>query len=344
MEASLLYMQAQESSVQQVQQGRAGIYVLANDKVAEFLHSSLQSIRHYNAAIPIWIIPFDERLDRTRELATRFSAQIVEHPSLPHLDQLGNQFWDNSAYANHMFRKFVAFWGPLETFLYFDVDIAALSDLASMFQVFDRANCDFLSFDNDMNRVYNPGAFREKMIKEYNSEGFNAGHFMARRGLFDFDQIRQMAVAGKPERDGFEDKIDQSFWNYIIDVSRVSHRRLPKVDPAYADKQWGDQTPILEMDGAYRLGVPGHGDYGKLVPFIHWSGHQQYDPFPNRNIFYRFRLSDLSKAQAAKYIFSDHYRWKTAPLRHAWNWTNQKLKRVTQRLSAGDLSRPRWLS
>lgn len=335
-------MLSSESSAQQVKEGRAGVYVLANDRVGEFLHCSLQSIRHYNREIPIWIIPFDDRLERTQQLASRFGAKIVQDPSLPKLEKLGDALWDNTAYANRMFRKFVAFWGPLETFLYFDVDIAALSDLASLFDVFDRAECDFLSFDNDMNRVYNPGAFREKMVREFGSPGFNAGHFMSRRGLFTFEQIAEFAATGKAVRDGFEDRIDQSFWNYVIDVSRVKQKRLPDVDSAYADKQWGDQDPIAEFDGAFRLGVRGHRDFGKLMPFIHWSGHQQYDRFPNRELFYRFRLMNAGGTESFKYRFSDQWRWRTAPIRRCFGWCVQKTKRGVQRLIGLDFSKPRW--
>jgi len=101
------------------------------------------------------------------------------------------------------------------------------------------------------------------------------------------------------------------------------------VDASFPEKTWGDQTPIAWKDGAFRLLDPASPDFGKPLPFIHWAGHSQGDAFPNRDIFYHFRLLDASRWETVCYKLADLWRWNVTPV---WNHVRHLWRRLLQRL------------
>ncbi|MEI6562133.1 MAG: hypothetical protein WCO68_08635 [Verrucomicrobiota bacterium] len=310
-----------------------GIYILANDCVLEYAKALFRSLRHYNAEIPAFVLPFDAQIDAIAKEAEAFNIGMIHPPHLEDLDALAAEQFGEKELSRQMYRKFATFWGPLETFLYLDADIALLDDPAKMLNEFQTAGCDFLSFDNDETRAYEPGPLREKMQREYGSKSFNAGAFISRRGALDFERVRQLAQEAQPFKAQFAPGLgDQPFLNFAIDKSRMCQRRMPEINKNYPDKQWGDQTPIAWKEGAFRLLDKTSADYGKAFPFIHWAGHWQLENFPNRHIFYQFRLLDASLLGSIQYRLADRWRWDSEPLRNAWGWLRHKFRRLLQKL------------
>ncbi|MDD5349312.1 MAG: hypothetical protein PHQ12_03790 [Chthoniobacteraceae bacterium] len=308
----------------------AGIYILANDCVLEYAKALFRSLRHFNPSIPAYVIPFDGRMDAIAREARAFRIGIYDAPHADDLDAMAAACFGESGAGQRMFRKFTAFWGPLETFLYLDVDIALLDDPAKLLRVFGRADCDFLSFDCDEDRAYLPGPLRDEMQRLHGSRSFNAGAFLSRRGLFTMEQVRRLAEEARPHQKEFAPYLgDQPFFNYALDKSGARHRRLPEVVPHAPEKTWSDRTPIAWREGAYRVLDPASPDCGKALPFIHWAGHAQGDAFPNRALFYRFRLQGASPWQAALYKLADRWRWTVPPL---CNRLRHLGKRLLQRL------------
>jgi len=312
--------------------GDCGIYILANDCVLEYAKALFRSLRHHNPDIPAFIIPFDHRMEAITKEAQAFNIGIYDAPYLRELDAMASECFGEAGIGMHMFRRLAAYWGPLETFFYIDVDIVLLDDPAKILNAFAQADCDFLSFDNDETRVYCPGPLRDRMQQECGSKSFNSGAYVSRRGLFDLAAIERLGREAKEIRQQFAIYGDQSFINYIVDVSGLRQRRLPEIDSKYPDKEWSDQAPIAWKDGAYRPLDSKSPDYGKALPFIHWAGHGQRDNFPNRHLFYHFRLLDASKWEAFTYRLADRWRWSIAPVRQLWGWTQHKFRRLLQKL------------
>ncbi len=291
----------------------AGVYILANDRVLEFAKCLFQSLRHFNPTLPAYLIPFDDRMEEITRLAATFHIGVYDAPHAAELDAMAAERFGETGAGQRMFRKFTAYWGPLETFLYLDVDIAILDDPAKLLADFQKAQCDFLSFDRDETRAYRPGPFREQMEREYHSQSFNAGAFISRRGLFDLEAVKRLAREAVPIKNEFAIYGDQSFFNFAVDRARLHQRRLPDAVPGTPEKTWGDQFPIDWKNGAYRILDPRSGDFEKPIPFIHWSGHTERDNFPNREIFYRFRLADATAWEKCRYRMADQWRWKVLP-------------------------------
>ncbi|MEP0870224.1 hypothetical protein NDA01_10475 [Trichocoleus desertorum AS-A10] len=126
-----------------------GIYTLANDVVYDQLIALLNSIdANVGSDIPICVIPFDQRLERcqqaiasrpnvtlfTDELAIarweKFAQEFVRvHPEAQRTQQKHSRW-----YGGGLHRKFVAFEGIFDKFVFFDGDSLAMKPLTNVWQ------------------------------------------------------------------------------------------------------------------------------------------------------------------------------------------------------------------
>lgn len=266
-----------------------GLYVLGNDVVFDFVVTCLRSIRHQEPDLPVRLLPYNNRLERLRPWLERLRIDVHEG-GYDWCESVGNRLWERHHLHHAMFRKLAAFEGPFDEFLYLDADTALLAPTGRLFDLLRRGEADFISFDSDIDNVYKPGPLRDELLGSGRTRGFNAGAFLARRSALDRHTVENALAAAIPSRNQFHDIFDQSFLNFAIDWNNVRHRRARDLDASIPDKQWGDQVPFRWHDGAWRLMTPGHPDFGKAQPFIHWAGHDADDPKPNHGLFHHFRL------------------------------------------------------
>ncbi len=260
-----------------------GVYILANDVTAEWLEACLRSLRRFEPALPVCILPFDERMGRVSEIAARFGAGVWEDPGLLELDRLGSGLAD-SYVTIRSFRKLAAFWGPFETFLYLDADIVALGPhLTRWLEVFHASDADFVYVDSDMDEAFQPGPLRDSM-RESGSPGFNSGVFLARRSALSRERIEAALVAAREVVGGFSRHAEQAFFNWIVVVERLRLRYLLELLPEYATTSWYRQeirrrgeTWVQRWQGADRpFGV------------VHWAG-VSIPFFGQHRLFLHFR-------------------------------------------------------
>lgn len=313
-----------------------GVYILGNDVVLEFAIGLFRSLRHYSPDIPVRLLPYDGRLEKLRPWMKLYNIELHEDPDYGFYDRLGDDLWDVVHMGHHMFRKFAAFSGPFDDFLYLDIDIAALAPVETLFAEFTRSGADFMTFDADLDNVYQRTPWRDELVRTGRTQGFTAGVFLARRESVTREELPALLSEAKGLRSNFVYQYDQPFFNFVVDMKGLRQVRLTEFNPAYPDKLWGDQTPILFRDSAWRLLTPGHADYGKAVPLIHWAGHHGDDPFPNRHIFYHFRLMGESLSTRIAYKLADRWRW-TVP--RPYKKFRRRLKTTTDNMR---LSFGRW--
>jgi hypothetical protein len=312
---------------------RRGLYILGNDVVLEFLVALFRSLRHFSPDIPARLIPYDNRLEKLRPWLQRYDITLHDDPDFTFYDRLGDELWDVTHLGHHMFRKFAAFSGPFDDFLYLDADIAVLAPVEKLFDEFTRSGADFLTFDADLDNVYKPTPWRDALARSGRTQGFTAGVFLARGGLFTRADLTTLLADAKCDRAYFVYQYDQPFFNYAVDMRGLRQVRLTHFNSVYPDKLWGDQVPIAHRDGAWRLLTPGHADFGKAIPLIHWAGHQGGDRFPNRHVFYHFRLLGESLPMRLAYRAADHWRWRVArPWKKFKNWSAHKFMRLRMEL------------
>lgn len=163
---------------------RWGIYTLANDAVYDQLVALLNSIEIWvGATIPICIIPFDAQIERVRqEVTVRSQVSLFDNwNAIAHWQQFATQVW--SAYPKaqrkklappgwyqcHLERKFAAFDGPFERFIFLDADSLVMKPLDGVIQKLDQYDFVFDDWEHrktgnqtalDLAKIQQAGAYR----------------------------------------------------------------------------------------------------------------------------------------------------------------------------------------
>lgn len=190
-----------------------GLYTLANDVIYDQLVALLNSIEvNVDAHIPVCIIPFDHRLRRVKdEISARPNVTLFE-------DQQSIQRWEAFAhgfanahpyakqtklahprwYGGKLHRKFAAFDGPFERFVFFDGDSLAMKpveDVVSRLETYDFVFDDWehAKANNqaalDIPLIEKTGLFKEADIRpKLHCSSF----FGSKRGLFEPAALAQL--------------------------------------------------------------------------------------------------------------------------------------------------------
>ncbi|GAA6621693.1 Npun_R2821/Npun_R2822 family protein [Scytonema sp. NUACC26] len=137
-----------------------GIYTLANDKVYDQFVALLNSIEvNVSPDIAICIIPYDDKIELVKqEIQSRKNVTIFDDSeALQRWDDFVNQVWEAHPrakesklkrpgwYKGFVHRKFAAFDGKFEKFVFYDADSLAMKHLNN---VFAKLNSYDLVFDD----------------------------------------------------------------------------------------------------------------------------------------------------------------------------------------------------
>jgi hypothetical protein len=270
-----------------------GVYCLANDGVLDWFVAFCESLRAHAPDLPLVTIPFDGRTAELSELRGRYGFELLgdEHSeSLARLDRIGERLWPGRAAAAHAFRKLVAFWGPLEDFVFLDSDIVVLEDPDRFLDAYAerRAVAPLMFFDWDIEMVYLPGELRERMVAA-GSRGFNTGAFAGSSGSLSIEQLEELASEAEAVRDGFPETAEQPFLNFCVDSLgwriRSFQEELDDVAVPWAglEVEWSDHEG--------RVADRGRPDFGKRLPFLHWAGFPLTPWMPYKHVFLDYRLA-----------------------------------------------------
>jgi hypothetical protein len=284
-----------------------GICTLANDTVYDQLVALLNSIEAIlGTEIPVCIYPFDHQLDLiTAEISKRSNVFLYS-------DYASIQRWDkfmqsaaperlNSKkfrlYGAH--RRFCAFDGPFEKFIYMDADTLVMNSLEAIFHKLEQY--DWIVYDFqflDPTKVYNlqsPKLLKVFAQKRIDSEIFCSGFYGAKKGLFDQstrDLILAKLKAGEAEI-LYSGAGEQPLINYMVMKSGISSYNfaysLPepeKTGCSVTSSHFQEQDHILY-------------DHGKRLTYLHYIGVQpqvitkvcsgeNFD-FPYRDLFLHYR-------------------------------------------------------
>jgi hypothetical protein len=253
-----------------------GVYLLANDAVADWLGACAASLRSFNPDLRVVVIAYDDRLRTVRRLCDRFRFDLWHDQEFEWLDEVAGKLGGNL--PPHRMRKLAAFWGPLERFLYLDVDTIVLMDLRSMLaaarehpESFMFAHCDELG--GNLEEVYRPGGWRSEFMAAHGSHAGNAGVWAGSRGLFSRSALADLADAARPIAREFVYPY-QGFLNFCLDSTATPVRNLHEfIDGSLL---WAGVAGCVESGG--RLRDP----HGKSVGLVHWAGYELDARLPYR--------------------------------------------------------------
>jgi hypothetical protein len=230
-----------------------GICTLGNDVVFDQVVALLNSIEaQAGPSMPVCIYPYDDRLDRLRaEVATRPQVSIYDdQDSIETWDQWVRDCWDacpgarsrwqsagceTGYYRVGTHRRFCAFDGPFDRFIYMDADTLLLQSPERLFTQLD--SVDWLVYDfqfSDLSHVYEDGDRLRTRFGDRLSEIFCSGFYGAKGGQFD-PEIRAQLLSQLQSGDGellYPMAPDQTLLNYMVMASGLSAVNLAQTLPA----------------------------------------------------------------------------------------------------------------
>lgn len=188
-----------------------GICTLANDRIYDQLVALLNSIEAImGKETPVCVYPYDDQTEKiSAEIAKRPQVQLYQdRDSMKAWDDFAASAWETHPTAKerwlkagstgyHRFgthRRYCAFDGPFDRFIYMDGDTLLMNTLESIFEKIDRYDCVVYDFQHkDVTHVYEASSpkltkiFPEERIK---TEIFCSGFYGSKKGLFDLDKRR----------------------------------------------------------------------------------------------------------------------------------------------------------
>jgi hypothetical protein len=266
-----------------------GVVCLGNDAVLDWTIAFCESVHQHDPELPLTLIPFDDRVEKTTAVLDRYGYGLYEGPMLARMDAVGKTYFSDGGHVKkHIMRKFCA-WDVYDEFLYLDCDIVVVASLAPYFPMLARSGADFVHFATDMVQVYREGPLRERMIAAHGAAGFNSGAFMGRRGDLTAEEISRRADEAADLRPEFVDNLEQTLINYCVDVSDLKQADATEVaDVAVVA---GALIRLVDRDGRLILDDRRVPYSGRPVSAIHWAGYGIGPLMPYRKTFLRYRLA-----------------------------------------------------
>jgi hypothetical protein len=216
-----------------------GICTLANDRVYDQLIALLNSIEAiYGQQIPVCIYPYDDNITQIQtEISRRPHVQLYDNQkSIQAWDNFARQIWDAHPTAKKSWqkisreqyyrfgthRRYCAFDGPFDRFVYMDADTLLMSPLESIFTLLE---CnDWVVYDfqfKDLSHVYNissPKLTKIFPLSRLQTEIFCSGFYATKKNIFTVQQ-REWLLENLRQGEVeilYEMAPDQTILNYMV--------------------------------------------------------------------------------------------------------------------------------
>lgn len=277
------------SSGQQV-----GVYVLANDKVFDWLAAFVNSFRVHNPTLSLLLIPFDEMSFRCEALVREAGGDVWrDEPAFERLERIGGALEiGKTASGPHWFRRFAAFDGPFDAFAYLDCRMLVLADISPFAAAARAYDVPLIHYDAVINQVYNDGPIRSRFCREGLGHGFSSNIWASHKGLFSLEQMEAAAEELVAVRDQMNPRnTDQFFLNYLCDSHGLRVCHIADLDSRLAHCAWAYDRGTLyqDEDGIWRKWDFGGLQHRRQMIFLHWAGIQLHPAMPHFSVYSRFR-------------------------------------------------------
>ena len=331
-----------------------GICTLANDRVYDQLIALLNSIEvNGGKDLPVCVYPYDDNTERIRaEIAQRPNVELFDDREVIDLwDNFAKSAWEPHPTAKerwlkagskgyHRFgthRRYCAFDGPFDRFIYMDGDTLLMSPLDRVFAQLDNYDCVVYDFQHkDITHVYevtSPKLLEIFPQERLNQEIFCSGFYASKIGLFDENQrdwLVEQLRAGEAEI-FYPMAPDQTIVNYMMMRSNFSIYNLAIQFPKEERTGCCVTSPHFQaLDNILY-------DKGKRLTYLHYIGlssslftrlcsGENLD-FPYRDIFLHYRYLYQPSQRP---IFTDSPKPYQPPTPNFWQKVTRKLGLVKQ--------------
>ncbi len=171
-----------------------GIAIIANDRVIDWLLPFLESYQATSAAIPLYLIPYDNNMERTRRAADVYGVEVVDIDSAE-LDALARRLYPFNPGHRRRLRKLLALALPLDEVIYLDVDIVLFQDFSNIFGHIEKGKTEFVVALASEGRdyVYNSRRTQYEFLR--NAMLFNDGFFATSRNVLSLQDFYDVIEA-----------------------------------------------------------------------------------------------------------------------------------------------------
>ncbi|MBE8995073.1 Npun_R2821/Npun_R2822 family protein [Microcystis aeruginosa] len=326
-----------------------GICTLANDRIYDQLIALLNSIEvNGGKDLPVCVYPYDDNIERIRaEIAQRPNVQLFDNRDVIDLwDNFAKSAWEPHPTAKerwlkagsrgyHRFgthRRYCAFDGPFDRFIYMDGDTLLMSPLDRVFAQLDNYDCVVYDFQHkDITHVYevtSPKLLEIFSQERLNQEIFCSGFYGSKKGLFDEERrnwLIEQLRAGEAEI-VYPMAVDQPLLNYMMMRSNCAISNLALQLPKEERTGCCVTSPHFQaLDNILY-------DKGKRLTYIHYIGlssslftrlcsGENLD-FPYRDIFLYYRYLYQPSQRP---IFTDSPKPYQTPNLTFWQKVTRKL-------------------
>ncbi len=243
-----------------------GIAIIANDRVIDWLLPFLESYQATNAATPLYLIPYDDNMARTRKAADVFGIEIVDVDSAE-LDALARRLYPFNPGHRRRLRKFLALALPLDEVIYLDVDIILLRDFSELFGKLEAGKSEFIVACQCHDYVYNSKHVHYDFLRD--ALLFNDGFFATSRDILSLQDFYDVIAEDEEtfhavrQRGGL---FAQPLTNFVVHRRGLKIRALPECIPgASGESYYKAEGVTLAADGPLDKS-------GKSIYFCHWPG------------------------------------------------------------------------
>ena len=272
-----------------------GIYIMANDSVIENAIALLNSIRLYDADVPVIMIPYDEQhLEIARTLKKHYGVEIYEDPQLlKKLPERVNKIFGKKFFTRvNQFRKQACWFGPFDEFLYLDTDIVVFEKIIDSLDYLSQSDficCDY-QYLNGVKFLFTQKLLEVRIFSDEELRGvFNAGFWGSKRGLISENDLYQTLEECAQHLDYFDfsKKVsDMPIFNYL--VLKLAKRCFNIVKDT---------------------GKKGAGSWAGMPHFVH-HGNQLIDPNVNQPLKYLHWAGIKIEPGCPYYDIWNYYRQK----------------------------------
>ncbi len=246
---------------------RRGIYLVANRRSQANANNLIASIRRCGCWLPIHVIPFDDSpaiLDRQWDGVVQLS--LADFPAG------GREFFDELKSRHRgcnpgLLRRFLAWFGEFDEFLYSDNDVVALMNWEDLFPRLENhdivhADCEFTT--GGKFNLRDPRKFEELMGPGSLEVAMTSGHFLCRRS----PQHPADFLAGLTWMESHRNLLiwqDQVLLHVTLLVAHWQVLNLCKPPHNWASSWAGDYKDILDLVRTLQV------DH-QPISHIHYSG------------------------------------------------------------------------
>jgi len=281
-----------------------GVYFLTCDAMYELSLTFLESFRHFNPNIDLFLIPYNSEADAIRRLAESYNFNVIaDRDSLTVCDVISTYFHGDRV---GQYRKLMAWEGPCDDFIYIDIDTIVLNDVGFAFDYLEQF--DVIVAESNLNGT-NQFTWKKRPTHYFSAEQIafaaNTGFVTSRRGIISIEFALRRIHEALLLADFMElASAEQPLLNYLfleVGARCTSLRNLAK-SPAHKNsiplQIWGGG--LTEEDNA--ICAPPTRRFPTLM--IHWAGVWKEGAHLSNALWRYYR--DCGQSTLEKGIFRPH--------------------------------------